>query len=168
MPLALTSDFPSQCCGAAFWSKEDKRRRDVIGSDDLFDLFNKKLNELASSSAARSNEASSIPSAEMTTQVILFSGVPRPTATERVAQRRQSQELRELETWIDNQQQHPLIADFLNSHSQKVLVNTRLDEQKHEKSSTTDAIELMTQLRHTAAVCAKSAAASVSSRRTRM
>lgn len=130
---------------------------------DAFAAFNKKLNENGASTS-RSLTGGKLSSEtarqdagqveQQTTEVTKIAD--HPTASERVAQRQQARELKSLQEWVETQRQDPIVDDYLAAHGQKALVDERLDEQKRSKSTAPEAVELLTQLRHRAAVNAKS------------
>jgi hypothetical protein len=146
-----------QCFGKVFWSKEAKKRPAVLGSmDNVFAVFDKSLN--GSKATRKPPDATSRPESiqaqQQTTEAAKTAD--HPTASERLALRQHAQDLKALEEWIKTQRQDPVIDDYLSAYCQKTLEDERLEEQKRSKSTAPEAVELLTRLRHSTAVSAKS------------
>ncbi|DBA03505.1 TPA: hypothetical protein N0F65_011406 [Lagenidium giganteum] len=136
-----------ECLGRAFWLKESKKRAKVLSEQrDIFALVKQQLQQDAQAGPTAKDVLPSV-------QAGLRKEGTQMKASDRLAAKQRQQEIEDLDKWTIEQQQQPLVGDYVAAFIQRHIVDCNLQAKSRE--TTQEAIKEATELRHNLAVCTK-------------
>lgn len=126
-------------------------------SDDVIAAFDKKFGDQAllvsGSTSKKDILAAATESIDPVDNQVTELTNPDPlSASARLAKRQLAQQLKQLRDWIETQRQEPVIDAYFTAYCLKAQADAELEK---KRSVAPDAVEVLTRLRHSAAVNAQ-------------